>query len=140
MSRVFWDTMLFIYLLEEHPLHAPRVEYLRRKHMERGDEICTSHLALGELLAGAYKDSAERATALQDAFLKTGIELLPFDTTASHLFGRIRAHSAVSTADSIHLACAGASGVELFLTADKQLCKLRVPGIHFIADMNTDVL
>lgn len=46
----------------------------------------------------------------------------------------------VKIADSIHLACAASAGIDLFLTGDKQLAKLDVPGIQFIADFNNPVL
>jgi predicted nucleic acid-binding protein len=42
----------------------------------------------------------------------------------------------VSPADAIHLACAAARGVDLFLTHDDALRKLIVPGIPFIAGID----
>jgi predicted nucleic acid-binding protein len=42
--------------------------------------------------------------------------------------------------DSIHLACAASAGIDLFLTGDKQLARLDVPGIQFTADFNTPIL
>jgi hypothetical protein len=38
------------------------------------------------------------------------------------------------------LACAASAGIDLFLTGDKQLVKLDIPGIQFIADFNTPIL
>ncbi len=35
--------------------------------------------------------------------------------------------------------CAGAAGVDLFLTHDKDLQKMHVPGIHFIAGLDGNV-
>jgi len=52
MARVFWDAMLFIYLMEEDAVFGERVIELRARSLERGDEICTSALALGEVMAG----------------------------------------------------------------------------------------
>jgi uncharacterized protein len=40
----------------------------------------------------------------------------------------------------MHLACAASAGIDLFLTSDKQLLKLDVPGIQFIADFTTPIL
>ena len=56
------------------------------------------------------------------------------------LFGRLRAKHRTSAADTIHLACAAVAGVDLFLTNDKDLVKLHVPGIKFIANFMSDVL
>ena len=63
MTRVFWDTNLFIYLLQAHPEYGKRVEYLRHRSLERGDELCTSALAVGEVLAGVYRDKTEEDAA-----------------------------------------------------------------------------
>lgn len=50
MSRIFWDTNLFIYLLEGRGKAAERVTALRERMRERGDQLCTSTLTLGEVL------------------------------------------------------------------------------------------
>ena len=49
MTRVFWDTNLFVYLFEGGEF-APRVRQLRARMLERGDQLVTSALTLGELL------------------------------------------------------------------------------------------
>ena len=54
MSRIFWDSNLFIYLLEDHPEFAQAVADLRRKMLERGDQLLTSALTLGEVLGQAF--------------------------------------------------------------------------------------
>lgn len=141
MTRVFWDTMLFIYLLQDDPVFGDRVRYLRRRSLERGDEICTSALALGELLAGVHRDkTAADAVRVKDTILRAGVRILPFDLGASDRFGSIRAKHRTSAADTIHLACAATAGVDLFLTGDAGLVKLHVDGIKFIAGINTDLL
>ncbi len=50
MSRIFWDTNLFIYLLEGHGSLGKRVVDLRRSMLSRGDQLLTSALTLGEVL------------------------------------------------------------------------------------------
>jgi predicted nucleic acid-binding protein len=50
VSRVFWDTNLFIYLFEDSPRFGPKVVALRQKMLKRGDELLTSTLTLGEVL------------------------------------------------------------------------------------------
>ncbi len=140
MTRVFWDAMLFIYLLQSDKTFGKRVVNLRRKSLERGDEICTSHLALGEILAGAYRDKGEAVPSIRAGFKQASIRLLPFDEEAADIFGRIRSQYRLSAQDSIHLACAAAAGIDLFITGDKELKKLRVPGIKFIVGLDTDLL
>ena len=66
-----------------------------------------------------------------------GFEFLPFDAGAVLPFSRLRAISKVRVADAIHLATAASAGTDLFLTGDKQLLRLNVPGVQFIADFNS---
>ena len=40
----------------------------------------------------------------------------------------------------LHLACAAEARVDLFLTHDKRLAKKIIPGIQFIATLDTDIL
>ena len=46
--RVFWDTNLSIYLIEQHPSFHPKVLALYDRHRASGEEITTSTLTLGE--------------------------------------------------------------------------------------------
>ena len=141
MSRVFWDTMLFIYLLEGKPQFSTRVQELLARSRKRGDQLFTSYLALGEVMAGASKSTnlpSERI--LRETLREMGFICLPFDEGAVCPFAHLRSNEAMKIADSIHLACAASAGIDLFLTGDKQLAKLDVPGIQFIADFNNPVL
>lgn len=141
MTLVFWDTMLFIYLLQGDSEFSDRVARLRRSSLERGDQICTSALALGEVLAGVYRDKThEDADRVRAGILAGGVKILPFDGTASDIFGRIRAAHRTAAADSIHLACAAVAGVDLFLTGDEKLLKLKIPGIKFMGGLDTNIL
>lgn len=36
MSRVYWDSMLFIYLIEGNPAYAPRVKFVHEEMGRRG--------------------------------------------------------------------------------------------------------
>jgi hypothetical protein len=46
----------------------------------------------------------------------------------------------ISSGDAMHLACAAEARVDLFLTHDKTLAKKIVPGIQFIATLDTNIL
>ncbi|MGC1463099.1 MAG: type II toxin-antitoxin system VapC family toxin [Terracidiphilus sp.] len=140
MSRIYWDSMVFVYWLEEHPTYAARVEEILQSMLHRGDRLCASYLCLGEVLTGPLRHKhAVLAAKVRQLFDSGGIEVLPFDHKAAELFAELRANANVRPADAIHLACAAASGVDLFLTHDADLHKLRVPGIQFIAGLNVNV-
>ena len=141
MSRIFWDSMVAVYLLEDHPLFAPRVLEILERSMKRNDLLFTSYLALGEILAGAAKSPRPEKTRQVRAVLEEiGFSYLPFDSGAVEPFSQLRAKQKLKVADCIHLACAASAGIDLFLAGDKQLLKLDIPGIQFIADFNTSIL
>ena len=50
MRRIFWDTNLFIYLLELTEELSVLTEELRTKMLRRGDQLLTSTFTLGEIL------------------------------------------------------------------------------------------
>lgn len=134
MSRVYWDTMLFIYLLEDNKQFASRVESIYSRMQARGDFLFTSFLSLGELLAGARR-LAQREKELREDFAALKVQLIGFDGSAVDMFASLRGTQKLATADSIHLACAASKNVDLFLTGDKQLTKQIVPGIQFISSI-----
>ena len=140
MSRIYWDSMVFVYWLENHPTYAPRAEHIFRSMLTRGDRLCASYLSLGEVLAGPLKHNRVQLAAKIEQFFDSGlVEMLPFDRRAGGQFAQLRATCSVNPADAIHLACAAAAGVDLFLTHDKSLHKLRVQGIQFIAGLDVNV-
>jgi predicted nucleic acid-binding protein len=140
MSRIFWDSMLFNYLFDDHPQYGPRVRKILARSIERGDSLFTSYLVLGEVMAGAEQSpDPNKRFAVQAAVSKFGFAFVAFNEGAVTPFSRLRAKTKARIADSIHLACAASAGIDMFLTGDKDLVRLNVPGIHFIVDFNSSV-
>ncbi|MGA2595424.1 MAG: PIN domain-containing protein [Bryobacteraceae bacterium] len=140
MSRIYWDSMLFIYWLEDHPQHADRMNRIHQRMQARGDKLCTSVFTIGEVLTGLYKrDALQIASQIREAFRSPQIELIPLTPETADAYARIRASHRVSPADAIHLASASIPGVDLFLTNDHRLQPLAIPGIHFIAGMDVSL-
>ena len=67
------------------------------------------------------------------------MEILPFTSDTANRYGQIRGTARVSSADAIHLACAAESRVNLFLTNDRRLQSLVIPGIDFIAGLDVNL-
>ena len=140
MSRIFWDTMLLIYLLEGNPAYRPRAEALLARSRRRGDALFTSCLAAGEVMAGAERfDQPLKAAAVRETMEEVGFRFLPFDADAMRPFSLLRGREKLKVADAVHLACAASAGIDLYLTGDTQLFRLDVPGIQFIADFNSSI-
>lgn len=93
---------------------------------------------MGELLSGGDRaGDAHAKSEIRSVLNDAGFSYLPFGEDAVDTFAQLRAVQKLRIADSIHLACAGAAGIDLFLTGDRQLLKVYVPGINFIADFDT---
>jgi predicted nucleic acid-binding protein len=141
MSRVFWDSMIFAYLLDDHPAYAPRVRQILGRSLRRQDTLFTSCLVLGEVLAGSQRSpNPAKRRAVRETLNEMGFSFLPFDAGAVEPFSHLRSTTKVKVADCIHLACAASAGIDLFLTGDKQLTKLDIQGIQFIADFTSPIL
>jgi len=141
MSRIYWDTMLFIYWLEANPEFGKRVDAIWARMQQRNDQLITGALALGEVLAGAHKGrgNKQRIQDVKAAFESAVSEVIPFTAETADLFGQIKGSSKIASADAIHLACAASAGADLFLTNDKTLIGLVIPGIQFIASLDTEL-
>jgi predicted nucleic acid-binding protein len=134
--------MIFIYWLEENPQFGKRVDAIWSRMQERNDQLITGALAFGEVFAGAYKRGAnkERIQEVRAALEIAVSGVIPFTSETANLYGRIRGSLKISSADAIHLACAASAGTDLFLTNDKNLVGRVIPGIQFIAGLNSDII
>lgn len=141
MSRIYWDTMLFIYWLEDHPQFAKRVDSIFSRMKERGDQLITSAFTFGEVLAGVYRKGADdRAELVRRQLQEVITEVVPFTVETGDHYARIRGTLNLPPADAIHLASAAQAKTDLFLTNDKRLLGKFVPGIQFVASMEDDLL
>ena len=135
MSRIFWDTNLFVYLIEDRGERAERVAALRRWMIEREDELLTSTLTLGEILVKPVETGDEELMRRYEHAIGAGATVLPFDDGAARRFAEIRRDRSIRPPDAIQLACAAAVGVDLFITNDDRLTRTNVRGIHFIQSL-----
>ncbi len=141
MSRVYWDSMLFIYWLEDHAKYAKQVDAIHSRMKQRQDQLTTGAFTLGEVLAGVYRKGHPELADRFRAMLRSIVaEIIPFTAETADHYARIRGALGVSPADAIHLASAAHAGTDLFLTNDKNLAGKIVPGIQFIAMLDTPIL
>lgn len=60
-----------------------------------------------------------------------------FAFDAAGHYARIRGSLGIPPADAVHWACAAQAGADLFLTNDKRLVGKIIPGIQFIATLDS---
>jgi predicted nucleic acid-binding protein len=136
MSRIFWDTNLFIYLFEDYGALSKTTAGLRARMLQRGDQLLTSTLTLGEILVKPMEaEDADLCRKYENAITQTAI-LLPLDVSAAKIYAGLRLDRALRAPDVIQLACAARAGVDLFVTNDARLQAKQVPGIQFIVPLD----
>ena len=133
MTRVFWDTNLFVYLLEGGTF-AARVKEIRSRMLARGDQLVTSALTLGELLVQP-RQKGDLALRDHEMTIRQIATILAFDASCAPRYAAIRSDRAIKAPDAIQLACAAAAGVDLFITNDDRLSRKHVPDVKFITSL-----
>ncbi len=136
MARIFWDTNVFIHYLEDAGPEGKAARELMRRMRKRGDHLITSWMTIAEIqVQPALVGQTQLAEELRDAILQDA-EIVPFDRRASEAYVRVRVKTRIKGPDAVQLATAAAHNVDLFVTNDKQLLGVTVPGIHFLATID----
>jgi uncharacterized protein len=140
VSRIFWDTNLFIYLFEDYGELSQRVAEIRERMLTRGDHLYTSTLTLGEVLVKpTEKKDAQLQQSYEDAINRSST-LLAFDREAARAYTSMRCDRTIKAPDAIQLACAASARVDLFITNDGRLSGKTIPGIQFIVPLKNAFL
>jgi predicted nucleic acid-binding protein len=141
MSRIFFDTNLFIYLMEDDGVLGQRVVSLLERISERRDEVITSTLTLAEVLVRPLSEGdmvlAEKYKQLLNS---PGVSMLAFDQSSAWAYAQLRKDKSIKAPDAIQLATAASARCDLFLTNDERLSRKIVPGIQFISSLERAML
>jgi predicted nucleic acid-binding protein len=135
MSKVFWDSNLFIYLLEEFGSHTHQVVNLRKSMLRRHDELVTSTITLGEVLVHPVRNNRPDIAADYEQQIRLAALLIPFDVEAARIFAAIRCDKTIKAPDAIQLACAAQARCDLFITNDDRLSGKIIRGIQFVTSL-----
>ena len=136
MSRIFWDTNLFIYLWEDYGALSQAVADLRKKMLRRRDQLLTSTLTLGEILVKpTVAGNAQLCRKYEDALLSVAV-LIPLDARVAKTYASIRRDRTLKAPDVIQLASAASAAADLFITNDGRLQGKHINGIQFIVPLD----
>jgi predicted nucleic acid-binding protein len=135
MSKVFFDTNLFIYMFEGLEPFRSRALEIRKRMIDRQDRIVTSAMTLGEVLVKPTRLGQASLIEQYDRAIRSTAHVVTFDAQVAWRYASLRATHPLRSADAIQLACAAHFGVDLFITNDEHLLGLNVPGIGFIASL-----
>lgn len=133
VSRIFWDTALFIYMIEEAGSLGEQARELASRMQKRDDSLYASTMTLGEVLTGPARSGNQQLAETYEQLFAKHLALVPFDQGAARQYAQIRVDKSIDPPDAIQLACAAHAEVDLFVTNDKDLAKKTVSGVKFIA-------
>lgn len=136
MSRIFWDTDLFLYLFEGSSTLSKQVSALRSRMLARRDQLLTSAITLGEILVKPMEKGDSAAVAYYKKLIPAAAVVIPFEEKAAVVSARLRADRSLRPMDAIQLACAAIARVDLFVTNDVRLQTKQVDGIQFIVPLD----
>jgi len=140
VKRIYWDTMLHVYWFEDRKALGERVQHIRDVMLQRNYILCSSIFTLSELLVGPTKNKKPgEVKAIEEYFTSEAVTLLNYTQPAVRTFAELRANHGIKFLDALHLSVAASNNVDLFLTHDKRLQKLRMPGLPFIAGLETEL-
>jgi predicted nucleic acid-binding protein len=135
VSRIFWDTNLFIYLLEDYADLSERVVALRTRMLARGDDLITSSLTLGEILVKPLETGDATLARQYEQAIASGATIVAFDQNAARHYAAIRQDRSIRPPDAIQLACAARANTDLFVTNDARLTSKNIHGVQFIVTL-----
>ena len=136
MSRIFWDSSLFIYFFEGSNELSLATKRLRQSMVDRGDQLLTSALTLGEILVKPLERGDTQRCREYESVLNQTAVLVSFDHRTARRYAVIRSNRSIKAPDAIQLACAGEAGVDLFVTNDHRLQGKQVEGVQFIVSLD----
>ena len=137
MSKVFLDTNIFIYLIEDKGSNGRKAVELLERMTARRDSVYTSTLTLGEVLTlPLQKGDVKLADQYERILTSPGVHLLDFDRVAARIYAKVRLDKSIKAPDAMQLSIAGAAQCDLFVTNDDRLSRKIVPGIHFVSGLD----
>lgn len=140
MSRIFWDTNLFIYLFEDYGEFSQQVAEVRTRMLTRGDQLYTSMLTLGEVLVKPMERKDQPLQQKYEEAISRASTLLTLDRDGAKTYATLRCDRTIKAPDAIQLACAASAKMDLFITNDERLSGKIIPGIQFIVPLKAAFL
>lgn len=141
MSRIYWDSMLL-------SIGSKTILILRRGSQLSIPECVTAKMTSSPAPSPWVKFwRARTARDQRHGWIRYARlcwaccpRSCPSRSRLPDCYARIRGSTDISSPDSIHLACAATAGTDLFLTSDRNLVGKVIPGIQFIAGLDSDII
>lgn len=126
MNLTFWDSNLFIYLIEEVQPYAQQVEQIVFHMRQERRQLITSALTVCETLVKPVREQRQDLLQrYQELFAQ--ITVVPIESTLATTFAQVRSGRGIKTPDALQLACALKVNAQHFITNDNRLSDFSHP-------------
>ncbi len=137
-DRIYLDTNLFIYAIEQVMPFAPQVQPLFQAADQGTVMLVTSLLTLAETLVMPYRREDEKLVSVYRELLTlppSGLTVVPLNATILEEAARLRALiPSLHLPDAIHLSTAQSERCDLFVTNDSRLKAATDPTVVLLSD------
>ena len=122
-KKVYFDTNVLIYLIENHPTYRDKVISLIASLDELNCEVITSELTLAECLVKPLAQNNKQSQDVYTASIKNSdfLTVKPVSRKVLVEAARLRSVFNNKLPDSIHLATALTTGCDAFIGNDKKI-------------------
>ena len=124
MKKIYWDTCILIYRIEQI---SPWAEIIARKFSPQMDEslLFASHLVRLECRVLPLREgNLELLEQFDKLFAQPKVVTVPLDARVFNLATELRAQYRLKTPDALHLAAAISSECDEFWSNDDRLAKI----------------
>lgn len=137
-SKVYFDTNIFIYAIEDHDGYRDQVRALFKHLYEHNCQIVTSELTYAECLVKPLRENDETSIKNYEKNLidSAAVYMNPVTLNVLRRAAIFRANYATKLPDAIHIATAIETGCTHVVSNDKQLPA--VEGINFFRFKDID--
>lgn len=131
MNKIYLDTQIYIYALEDNPIFRKKIKSIIKKIEDNNEVIVVSPLILTELLAKPYKIAdLENIKNIKSALLSlSNLEIKNMNVKIAEKASELRGVLNLRTPDAVHFATALDRKCKTFYTNDAHFKNLKLENI-----------
>ncbi len=139
-EKIFLDTLIFIYHIDENPKYIDLVDEIFKLIDTGRIEGCTSIITLLEVLVRPFQENdTQTAVKYKELILNSkNLDVLEVKESVVERAAKLRAEYKIKTPDAIQVASAILNKVDIFISNDKDLERIKEVDIitldSFLAD------
>ena len=135
-QRVYFDSNIFIYFLDGHPVYFSAVARLLNACLTREIFGATGDVAVAEVMVDAYKQTDVGLIARFKQFFgqEQFLSIAGHNTTVFDDAAQLAARNGLKFVDALHLATATSIGCTAFVTNDRRIASIERVQVVQLAD------